>query len=46
MQLYSTNLEVEEEKDFMCCRHLFEDRNPEETSVNSPGCEKFAPRAA
>jgi len=38
-------LEVEGD-DFTCRRHLFEDRNPEETSFNSTGCEKSASGAA
>jgi len=45
MQFQSINLEVEEEKLHML-QTLFGGRNPEETSINSTGCEKYASRAA
>jgi len=40
------NLKWKEKKDFVFFRHLFEDRNREETSVSNTGCEKFASKAA
>jgi len=46
MQFQSISLEVEREERLHMLQTLFQERNLEETSVNSTGCEKSASRAA